>query len=412
MDNITHSVVGLGVGELIQRSLPPEASEAHQKTRHRLLLTACALASNFPDLDLVLTDQLPPPIGYLLHHRGHTHTLLYLLPQALLLLAALWLLWPNARKLLHESRHARTGLLTAAAAGFLLHLSMDFLNSYGVHPFHPFNSSWYFGDMVFIVEPVFWVAFGVPLALSIHNRARWVLVAGLFGALAWFTMHGYLNWGSFGALVALGGALAVLRMMHMHSRRALALALGICVAFVGVQGLASGIGRGDVERQLAALDPSAQVMDVAMTAFPAQPLCWSFASVEANEDAATYRLRRGVVSLAPDWLPVAGCPPALQARGGGEAASPQAPDGVALQSKWEGSLATLRDLAAHNCELNAWLRFARIPQVDMRVASDQRFSATPRGNFTTLEIKTRPSCEGAIPQWAMPRADLLAGAGR
>lgn len=412
MDNITHSVVGLGVGELIQRSLPPEAAEARQKTRHCLLLTACAAASNFPDLDLVLTHQLPQPLGYLLHHRGHTHTLLYLLPQAILLLAALWALWPNARTLLRESRHARLGLLLAAAAGFLLHITMDFLNSYGVHPFYPFKPDWYFGDMVFIVEPVFWVAFGVPLALSVRSRARWVLVAGLFAALAFFAMHGYLNWGSFEALVALGGAIAVLRVMHMHSRRALALALGICVAFVGLQSAASRAGRAQVERHLAALDPAARVVDVAMTAFPAQPLCWAYASVESNEAAATYRLRRGVISLLPGWLAVADCPPALQARGNGSEPSRASDDGVVLQSQWEGSLSTLRALAANNCELNAWLRFARIPQVDNELASDQRFAATPRGNFTTLEIKARPSCEGAIPQWGMPRADLLSGAQR
>jgi len=410
VDNITHSVVGLGVGELIQRSLPPEAGDARQKTRHRLLLTACAAASNFPDLDLFLTHQLPPPLGYLLHHRGHTHTLLYLLPQAVLLLAALWLLWPNARALLRESRHARLGLLLATIAGFLLHISMDFLNSYGVHPFYPFNPNWYYGDAVFIVEPVFWVAFGVPLALSIHTRARWVLVFGLFAALAFVTVHGYLSWGSFEALAALGGAIAALRLMHMHSRRALALALAICLAFVGVQGYASSLGRAQLTRHLQALDPASRVVDIAMTAFPAQPLCWAFASVESNEAAASYRLRRGIISLAPGWLPVADCAPALQARGGDEPALRAGADGVALQSDWQGSLTTLRALAAGNCELNAWLRFARIPQVDEEVASDQRFASTPRGNFTTLELAQSRACPGNVPQWGMPRADLLAGA--
>ena len=108
--------VGLGIGELVQRSLPAEPDEARQRTRHRLLLTACAAASNFPDLDLFLTKLLPAPLGYLLHHRGHTHTLLYALPQALLLLALLWALWPNARRLLapltdDESRELLTARL-------------------------------------------------------------------------------------------------------------------------------------------------------------------------------------------------------------------------------------------------------------------------------------------------------------
>ena len=51
------------------------------------MLATCALAGNFPDLDLVLTPLLPAPLGYLLHHRGHTHTVLYAFPQAMLLAA-------------------------------------------------------------------------------------------------------------------------------------------------------------------------------------------------------------------------------------------------------------------------------------------------------------------------------------
>ena len=87
MDNLTHSIIGFGAGELIHRSLPREVEDRAQQVRHRLLLVACALASNFPDLDLVLNNLLPPPLGYLLHHRGHTHTALLAIPQARLLAA-------------------------------------------------------------------------------------------------------------------------------------------------------------------------------------------------------------------------------------------------------------------------------------------------------------------------------------
>ena len=118
MDNLSHSLVGLVVGELVQRSLAPEPDPARNRTRRRLLLTAGALASNFPDLDLVLTPLLPSPIGYLLHHRGHTHTLLYAIPQALLLIALLYALWPSARALLRDSAAAQArGVLIVAAVG-------------------------------------------------------------------------------------------------------------------------------------------------------------------------------------------------------------------------------------------------------------------------------------------------------
>src|SRR5690242_5591542 len=117
MDNITHSVVGLALGELVERSLPQEADPLRSRTRRKLLLFTCWAASNLPDLDLVLTPLAGRPLGYLLHHRGYTHTLLWALPQLLALLALVWLLWPAARGLLHASATARRATAGVAALG-------------------------------------------------------------------------------------------------------------------------------------------------------------------------------------------------------------------------------------------------------------------------------------------------------
>ncbi|TWI64285.1 inner membrane protein [Pseudoduganella lurida] len=403
MDNLTHTFVGLGVGELVQRSLPAEADAPRQRTRHRLLLTACAAASNFPDLDLFLTHLLPAPLGYLLHHRGHTHTLLYAIPQALLLLAMLWVFWPNARQLLRTSPHARLGLGLAIVLGFLLHMSMDLLNSYGIHPLYPFDPRWFYGDLVFIVEPVFWVAFGVPLALAIPNRIlRGLALGALTLFLAGATWRGYLGWPSLAVLLVLGGVLAALRITRRQSRRAPALAALLSVGFIAVQGGASSAARSQVEATLHGIDPASRVLDVAMTAFPAQPLCWSFVSIEENEQAGSYRLRRGMLNLAPGAL--ASCPAGLTDPAATEAAAP----GIALAAPWTGDLAMLRTLAGRDCHVNAWLRFARMPAVDGDSATDVRFSATPRGNFATLDIadSARTPCAD-VPHWGYPRADLL-----
>ncbi|CAN7554794.1 metal-dependent hydrolase [Pseudoduganella sp. LjRoot289] len=407
MDNLTHTVVGLGVGELVQRSLPAEPDEAGQRTRHRLLLTACGAASNFPDLDLFLTRLLPDPLGYLLNHRGHTHTLLYELPQALLLLALLWILWPKARALLRRSHQARLGLAAAVVLGLLLHIGMDFLNSYGVHPFYPFDARWFYGDMIFIVEPLFWVAFGVPLIMAVGAPwLRWPMLAALAGALCYFASRGYLGAVSLAALLVLGAGLAALKNARRRSRSAMALALLLSVAFVAVQGVASGLGRQRVLAALQAADPQARVLDVAMTAFPAQPLCWVFVSVESKEAADSYRLRRGLLSLAPDWLPPQQCPSGLLDPPPHGNAVP----GIELYAQAGGSLAELRRLRDGNCWFAAWLRFARMPALVDGVASDMRFSTVPRGNFTTLDVAESAgrACPAGIPQWTPPRADLLA----
>ncbi|MES2114567.1 MAG: metal-dependent hydrolase, partial [Pseudomonadota bacterium] len=356
MDNITHTVVGLGVGELLERSLPQEADSVRARTRRRLLLVSCALASNFPDLDLFLTGLLPDPLGYLLNHRGHTHTLLYALPQALALAALLWLCWPAARALLRASRPARLGLAVSIVTGLGLHLLLDYTNSYGLHPFYPFDGRWFYGDMVFIVEPLYWIAFGAPLAMMLGTRlARLAALAVPACALLYFTANGYLGAASCVALLG-GGALlgALQRRAGAHGRAPLLLAAGLCVVYVAGQGAASHVGGQRIRAALQRIDPAARVVDVAMTAFPSQPLCWNYVSVESDEAAGSYRMRRGVASLAPHWLAPLACPRRLV----DGAAMASLDPAIVETGETTASLQALRRLQREDCHVNAWLRFA------------------------------------------------------
>lgn len=403
MDNISHSLVGLAVGELVQRSLPAEPDAPTQALRRRMLLVACWAASNAPDLDLLLGGTLAPPLGYLLHHRGYTHTLLFALAQALLLATLTWLAWPAARHLLQRSASARAGLLAVTGVGLVMHIAMDYLNSYGVHPFYPFDAHWYYGDTLFIVEPVLWVAFGVPLALMLRSRMlKRACMLLLAGVLAWTTMRGYLDWTSLLAL-ALGGALlAWLQQRAGDGKGALVAAFVLATAFVGAGHLASSMGKRQVLAELQRRDPASRVLDIALTGFPANPLCWVFVSVERNDSAASYRLRRGLLSVAPNLMPVRACPAALAE----PLAAPSAAFGIAWES--QASLAQLRTLAA-DCHVHAWLRFGRAPKLDADSATDARFSTGGGKNFTTLPFAAFAGqpCPDRVPPWALPRQDLL-----
>jgi inner membrane protein len=407
MDNLSHSIVGLAVGELVQRSIAPEPDQRDQHVRRRMLLLACWAASNFPDLDLVLTPLLPQPLGYLLHHRGHTHTLLFALPQALLLAALIGLLWPAARRLLAHSSNARKGLGLAIGLGFLLHLSMDFLNSYGIHPFYPFDRRWLFGDMIFILEPLFWVAAGVPLAMMIKRRpVRYGLLGLLGAALLWCADAGFLHWGSLVMLALAGLAVGVVSgRARPEARRGLLAGLAACLAFVAVQGAGSARGVHALDAELRRRDPASELVDASMTAYPANPLCWNFVSIEKNEAAGNYRLRRGVLSLAPALLDVAHCPAGLT---GSIASAPHSP-GMALLSDDSVDLARFRRLEQENCYFRDWLRFARAPLVAGSVASDIRFGTTLAPNFSTIDLARFAGrrCPANVPAWDFPRADLL-----
>jgi inner membrane protein len=420
MDNLTHSLVGFGIGALVDRSLPDEPDPAHGRTRTRMLLVIGALASNFPDLDLITTKLLEPPLGYLLLHRGHTHTLIGALVELILLLAGIWLLWPSARALLRASARTRGAALGTACIGLLLHIGMDGMNVYGVHPFWPFDPSWYYGDLIFIVEPVFWIGFGVPLAAMVRRKGvRWLLFALMALVPVAVTFAGFLQWGSLVGLLALGVALAALERHARHrprgarSRMALAAGLAVSIAYVGVQAFALQEARALVAAEQRRLDPADRLFDTALSAYPANPLCWSFVTVargpgnaSAGAGGASVHLRRGLLSIAPGIDPATACPAALAGPAGPEA-TPQ----IAWQSAQSASLAALRTLRQTNCHVDAWLRFARAPALAQAegTATDARWGPPGSYNFSTLsyaDLAPLP-CPHLVPGWGYPRADLL-----
>ncbi len=413
MENISHTVAGLAAGELIHRSLAGEVNVENQSLRRKLLLVTCAVAGNFPDLDLVFTNLLPKPLGYLLHHRGHTHTLLYAVPQALLLAILIWVLWPKARNLLRGSSTARRGFAFALTVGFGLHFLMDYLNSYGVHLFHPFDSRWIYGDMVYIVEPFFWFVFASPLLVTLKRRSiRNLLTFAMVSLQFLFWWRGFLPMGSLVLLFALGGILAILEKRGpTRSRRALTLAFAAAFSFVGVQYYASTEAKRLVRAGLAARDAGATLLDVAGSSSPTNPFCWGFVAVEKNEQLGTYRLTRGRLSLRPSIYSVSDCSNSLLAANKDE--SEIAP-GLIIASAETGDLNLLRKTVKENCNLLSWFRFARAPYLTTAYAVDVRFSmAGGAGNFSYFDVDDfdAEECAGPIPQWGFPRADLIAKPG-
>ena len=79
MDNVTHAFVGAAMAECV---VPQGASS---RTR-AIVIAAGVFAANAPDVDLLYTGISEAPLGYLLHHRGHSHTL----PGLAVLGVAIW----------------------------------------------------------------------------------------------------------------------------------------------------------------------------------------------------------------------------------------------------------------------------------------------------------------------------------
>jgi inner membrane protein len=152
MDNLCHTLAGAALGE------------AGLKRRTAMGTATLMIASNLPDIDVAVfaTDTLAMSF-----RRGWTHGVLALavLPA---ILAGVMVLWDRGRGRRDAARpRVRVqGLLLLAYVGTWLHIFMDWLNSYGVRLLKPFSDRWFYGDALYIVDPILYVVFGAAIVLT------------------------------------------------------------------------------------------------------------------------------------------------------------------------------------------------------------------------------------------------------
>jgi inner membrane protein len=64
------------------------------------------------------------------------------------------------------------GLLLLSYAGLWLHVFMDWLNSYGIRLLKPFSDRWFYGDALYIIDPILYVLFGAAIVLARRAERR------------------------------------------------------------------------------------------------------------------------------------------------------------------------------------------------------------------------------------------------
>ncbi len=380
MENLTHSLMGTALAEL---ALPANATRAQRRT----FFIAGVVAANLPDADLLYTSIAAPPLGYLLHHRGHTHTLVGLVGLAALI-GVVCLAPPIRRNL--QSVENRFWMLVAAS--LLSHIVLDSWNSYGVHPFYPVDVRWYYGDVIFIVEPWLWLFLGVAATANAQSPRSRVGLGVLFAVASFaFAWVGMVAVPALATLVVVA-ALAAWFVRDWAPRRRSGAALVTVALFVVMM---FGLKRVVRERVVASIAPivRGQLVDVVLNPQAANPLCWTALAIEKDAAAGEYVLSRGVVAL----LPAIGC---------GTKTAP----GVQWSETLRQSLATLRGLDRTDCRVSAWLEFGRAPAFTADAIGDYRFGGVSRENFTLMELtppSASPTCPERLPRWGKPRADLL-----
>lgn len=377
MDNITHTLVGLVAAKAGLERVSPYAT------------TLCIVAANAPDADIITV--LGGRWSYLQQHRGISHSIVGVLAFALLLPLIFYAGdWLAARVRKRPVRVRLRGLFIASLLLCASHPLMDWTNSYGVRPLLPWSGQWYYGDLVFILDPFIWLTLG-GAAFLLTAQARWRVGAWMMITLVFtaailllpqragmpFPFPARVLWviGIVGLLVAHHKRVA------MRWGRALAsAALILIVAYWGVLALAhqSALSNARLTAETVAKQHDEKLIRVATMPLLADPTHWL--SI-AETDRATYRFNSALSRPVEDDLDAAH---------------------FARYEKPQGTGAAQVALAVQDERAAIFLNFARFPVEHLQTDclgqtlvqfADLRFSEPGRGGRNTgfsVEINVPP----------------------
>jgi inner membrane protein len=128
MFNSTHTLVGFAIARTGLDEWVPYAA------------VTALIAANLPDVEIL--SGLSSTARYLDDHRGITHTFIGVPVLALLFTGAMYYFSENFWK-----------TYAVALAAMSTHPALDYLNTYGLRPFLPFDGTWHYGDLLFIFDP-------------------------------------------------------------------------------------------------------------------------------------------------------------------------------------------------------------------------------------------------------------------
>ena len=398
MDNITHALAGCLLAAAAVQSVERRQGASPTGVRRASVIIG-VLTAELPDADLFYSGASlgMGKLGYLLHHRGHTHTVLFAIVSAIVV----WAIALGLRRELRVSHTARV-LLALSVVASLSHIALDYTNSYGVHPWWPIDNRWLYGDAVFIVEPWFWIV-ALPPLFFIARGAFARLVFGLLLLVILGAAWRVQMVGRDVALVLTMGALVwalIVRVVPPSGRVATALSvwLGLEVMFF----LGAARGRQTIERAA-----GTTVRDVVLSPFPGNPLCLS--ALVVNVDGGTYAVTGATVAPLPALHNATACGVSMRSVRNGDRANRADSPAIQWGNSWGGAVDELRALASSNCEVSAALRFMRVP-IWRRLENgdvllfDMRYG---EGGFASIVAQAGAPCPGGVPPWEWPRSDVL-----
>jgi inner membrane protein len=380
VDNLTHSLIGAAFARVLPKRLQrPE------------IYWASIIGNNFPDADFLLRFWPgSTSLDYLVHHRGYTHTFLFA-PVLGLLTATI------AKKATRAPRWSANLFWVATAACFL-HIGADSLNSYGVHPLTPFWNRWFFGDAVYIVEPLIWFALLPLIAREAERpwaRIGWGMVGIAMLALIWIfptfsSAHSlFLSFFFFSTLALVYGT----RTEPLRRSVAGGLFLSVLAVFF----IGSHRAQAILREEWTKATVGERLLDVAANSTPGNPFCWSL--WVSSRDAENFVFRAAGVSLWPSLIPAETCD--LISASGRTAVLRAVPFASDARIRWEVegrlSVEEWRTLRARSCTFRRLLSFARFPFVKAQpdgtlVAGDHRYDRQKGLGFAEVVLPGDEKC--------------------
>jgi len=380
MDNLTHTLVGLAAAKAGLERLSPGAT------------AVCMIAANAPDADIVAA--FGGSWFYLKHHRGITHSIVGTLAIALLIPLVFYAGDRIIARVRGRAPGVRLrGLFIASLVISASHLLMDWTNNYGLRPLLPWSGRWFYGDLVYIIDPWLWLSLG-GASFLLTATARWRMVA----------------WGLVALIATLAFVILPLRVGMDYPFVSRALWLASLVAFVVAHRMKLAPRWGS---------------SIALAALAFVVLYWSVLGVlhgralkQAQAIAATQARRRGETVLRVAAMPTLADPTNWRAIVETDRAAYRfdtsllakteaeinAPSQLARFEKPQGAAAEHAARAAKDERAKIFLDFARFPAVRVETQScaeellvqfaDLRFTeprAAPRGGNFSLEIPLRPA---------------------
>ncbi|HTL13464.1 MAG TPA: metal-dependent hydrolase [Bdellovibrionota bacterium] len=415
MDNLTHSLVGVVIHRACRRLVDPKWDRA--------LFWTAVVGSNLPDADgLFVWVSGHVPLGYLLHHRGYTHTLLLTPLLAVISVGLGCLVTRSPWRPPKMPWKVLPLLLGIAWFCLLFHIGMDSWNSYGVHPFWPWKPDWRYGDTIFIVEPLILFAL-LPYALFSTTgrsaRIGWGIALAAMEALVCFA--GVLRL----PVILVAQVWGVLNLaaqwkIKRHSARFAVALLGMAAVFGAYRGVRHQVLE-EVRDELAQDAPQERVIEVMTGPGPVNPFCWSVmvSSVGPQGDWIT---RRGFFHWTPGWEGFSDCD-RLAPEGtftAGPVTVPIPPQGrLVWRGQYQWPLRELKALSSKDCGFEALLRFARFPAISIEknpvqpgaiLMGDLRFDRSKGLDFAEFEGGPHAPCPRMIPSWdSKTRRTILSG---